>query len=72
MNNATLSVLAMVSLRNGSAELFRHKPKSANVQEFHGRNSVAMKYGRPKFVFHYFISFSINAKIDSKSFINGS
>jgi hypothetical protein len=41
-----LTVLAMVSLRNGSAELFRRKPKLANTQEFPRGNSVAMNYSR--------------------------
>jgi hypothetical protein len=34
----------MVSLRNGSAELFRRKPKLANTQEFPRGNSAAMNY----------------------------
>ena len=38
--------LAMVSLRNGSAELFRRKPKLANTQEFPRGNSAAMNYSR--------------------------
>src|SRR5690606_19787071 len=41
-----LTVLAMVSLRNGSTELFRRKPKLANTQEFPRGNSAAMNYSR--------------------------
>ena len=37
---------AMVTLRNGSAELFRRKPKLANTQEFPRGNSTAMNYSR--------------------------